>query len=481
MSKRFNLERSTLWSLSWYGFKTAFRFASNMILTRLLSPEMFGVAAIGNAILNGLTMFSDIGLTQGVTRSTREDSDFYRTAWTLQLLRGVLLLLILLVLAVPIGGLYDSSAVTTFLLIVAFSQLAMGLNNIEVLRDMKIADLRRVALIDIAAAIVGLTIMVLWALKQPSHVALALGALCSTATFTLLTWFVYPRSTSRFRLERASTHEMMQLGKWIFISTILAFFIVQMDRLALGKLVALEWVGLYSIAWIWATIPATMLAQWSSQVFFPLVAQTLAQRQGLAAVRTTRRVYVAICVLASVILYGASELLVAVLYPHKYAAVAGLMRPLVAVSVIGAVEHAYSDLLVGFGLPKEKIPGQLLSVVVFLALLWPVFNRVGIEGVIYLLGLASTIRLLWSAWRLHPHLRQDLVFDGLGFLVFLLCAQGLFALNQLTANLWIEAALVAVEVAVGCPIAYGLYKKVRNVHAGDAPPTAPITGPAALP
>jgi O-antigen/teichoic acid export membrane protein len=480
MTKRFNLERSTLWSLTWYGLKTSFRFISNMILTRLLSPEMFGVAAIGNAILNGLSMFSDIGLTQGVTRSKREDTAFLSTAWTLQLLRGVLLMVILFVLAVPVGALYDSSAVTTFLLIVAFAQLAMGLNNIEVMRDYKIADLRRVALIDIAAAIVGLTIMVLWALQQPSHVALAMGALCSTATFTALTWVFYPRTSSRFRLERASTQEMLQLGKWIFISTILAFFIIQMDRLALGKLVPLEWVGYYSIAWIWATIPATMLQQWSSQVFFPLVAQTLAQGRSVAAVRTTRRAYVVICVLASIVLYGASELLVAVLYPQKYAAVAGLIRPLVTVSVIGAVEHGYSDLLVGFGIPKEKILGQLLSVVFFLALLWPVFNFAGIEGVIYLLGAACVIRLVWSAWRLHRHLRQDLFFDALMFVVFLVCAAGVFALNRLAPNLWVEAALVAAEAAIACPIAYSLYKKVRSLHVFDTPPTAPITAPAAL-
>lgn len=481
MKKRLNLERSTLWSLTWYGFKTGFRFISNMILTRLLSPEMFGVAAIGNAILNGLSMFSDIGLTQSVTRSTREDADFYRTAWTLQLLRGLLLMLIVLLLAAPIGALYDSQSVTGFLLIVAFSQLAMGLNNIEVLRDMRTADLRRVALIDIAAAVVGLSIMVLWALQQPSHVALALGALCSTATFTLLTWFCYPRATSGFRLERASAQEVVHLGKWIFISTILAFFIIQMDRLALGKLVSLELLGFYSIAWIWATIPSQMLSQWSSQVFFPLVAQTLAQGRALTAVRTTRRAYVAICVLASVVLYGASELLVAVLYPQKYAAVAALMRPLVAVSVIGAIEQAYSDLLVGFGLPKEKILGQFVSVVFFLALLWPVFSSSGIEGVIYLLGAASAIRVVWTAWRLHPHMPHDLHFDAALLLVFLLTSQALFALNQLPQNRWLEALMVVVQAALACPIAYGLYKKVRGLHAADALQTAPITTPAALP
>ena len=68
----------------------------------------------------------------------------------MQLLRGVVLMLVVLILALPIGWLYDSPAVTSFLLIVAFSQLAMGLNNIEVLRDYRNAELRRVALIDIA-------------------------------------------------------------------------------------------------------------------------------------------------------------------------------------------------------------------------------------------------------------------------------------------------------------------------------------------
>ena len=38
------------------------RFGGNLILTRLLLAEMFGVMAIVNVILAGLVMFSDIGL-----------------------------------------------------------------------------------------------------------------------------------------------------------------------------------------------------------------------------------------------------------------------------------------------------------------------------------------------------------------------------------------------------------------------------------
>jgi O-antigen/teichoic acid export membrane protein len=468
MTRRLDVARSTLWSLIWYGSKTSFRFVSNMILTRLLSPEMFGIAAIGNAILNGIGMFSDIGLTQSVTHSRRNDASFFQTAWTMQLLRGVVLMLVVLILALPIGWLYDSPAVTSFLLIVAFSQLAMGLNNIEVLRDYRNAELRRVALIDITAAIVGLGIMIAWAFVQPDHIALALGALCSTATFTLLTLLWYPREMCRLRLEREAAGEIMHLGKWIFISTILAFFIMQMDRLALGKLVPLEWVGFYSIAWIWASIPAMMLGQWSTQVFFPLVTQVIAQGRDLMSVRKTRRAYGVLTVLASCLMFGASELLVAVLYRENYAPVAGLIRPLVAVALITAMEQSYTDLLNSFGMPNEKILGQLISVFLFAALLWPVFSMAGIEGVVYLLAACGAIRIVWCAWRLHPRMKHDLGFDAALLVGYVVCAEAVFALNQLALNRWVQGSLVAVQTVVVAAAAFALYRGVkRNLGAQE--------------
>jgi O-antigen/teichoic acid export membrane protein len=457
-----NLGRSTFWSLVWYGSKTSFRFISNMILTRLLSPEMFGIAAIGNAILNGIGMFSDIGLTQSVTRSRREDGAFFQTAWTLQLARGLLLMAVVLILAVPVGMLYDSTAVTTFLLVVAFSQLAMGLNNIEVLRDYRIAELRRVALIDLCAAVVGLSIMVAWALMQPDHIALAVGALCSTATFTLLTLLWYPRSNCRLQFERPAAGEILRLGKWIFISTILAFFIMQMDRLALGKLVPLEWVGFYSIAWIWASIPSQMLGSWSTQVLFPLVTRIVAEGRDMAAVRKTRRAYGIVTALASCLLYGASELLVAVLYKDNYAAVATLMRPLVAVAMMAAMEQSYTDLLNGFGIPNEKILGQLVSVVLFIVLLWPAFLLAGIKAIIYLLVATGALRVLWCAWRLHARFRQDLAFDVGLFAAYLVCAEAMFRLNTLAPNRWVQGGAVALEAALAGAAIYALYRGVQR-------------------
>src|SRR5262245_57988175 len=88
------------WSLAGYAVSQVVRFGSNLAMTRLLVPEMFGVMAIASIVMVGLAMFSDLGLRQSIVQSRRGgDPAFLNTAWTLQILRGVLLWAIALTIA----------------------------------------------------------------------------------------------------------------------------------------------------------------------------------------------------------------------------------------------------------------------------------------------------------------------------------------------------------------------------------------------
>ncbi len=87
-----------------YAFSQIIRFGGNLVLTRLLMPEMFGVMAIVNMMMIGLIMFSDVGLLQNIVQSNRgEDLDYLNTAWTIQIIRGFVLFVIALMIS---AGLY---------------------------------------------------------------------------------------------------------------------------------------------------------------------------------------------------------------------------------------------------------------------------------------------------------------------------------------------------------------------------------------
>ena len=62
---------ATKWTLIGHVLSQLLRFGSSLILTRLLSPDLYGVMAVGYMVITGLTMMSDVGLAAGVIQSKR--------------------------------------------------------------------------------------------------------------------------------------------------------------------------------------------------------------------------------------------------------------------------------------------------------------------------------------------------------------------------------------------------------------------------
>ena len=117
------------------------RLGGNLAMTRLLVPEMFGVMALANTLLIGLALFSDLGIRQSIIQNNRGmDSNFLNTAWSLQILRGSLLMLMVLLLAVTISSMtqvqwfssdspYSAPALPYILGILSLSPLIQGFES----------------------------------------------------------------------------------------------------------------------------------------------------------------------------------------------------------------------------------------------------------------------------------------------------------------------------------------------------------------
>jgi len=95
-----------------FGFSQVIRLFSNILLTRLLIPEFFGIMALSQVVFQGLGLFSDLGIGQGIIRSNRADEpQFLNTAWTLQVIRGFVLFLLVLIVAYPVSLFYEKKII----------------------------------------------------------------------------------------------------------------------------------------------------------------------------------------------------------------------------------------------------------------------------------------------------------------------------------------------------------------------------------
>ena len=101
--------RGAAWITFSYALMLVLRFGSNLILTWYLAPRILGVMALVNLFIVGLHMFSDIGIRQCVIQSPRgDDPVFLRTAWTVQIMRGLFLWFCSALIAWPLAVLTGS-------------------------------------------------------------------------------------------------------------------------------------------------------------------------------------------------------------------------------------------------------------------------------------------------------------------------------------------------------------------------------------
>lgn len=268
--------RATFWTVVDYGCSMALRVANSLILTRLLMPESFGLMALVSTLVVGLSLMSDIGLGTSVIRSSRgDDPALLNTVWTLQVVRGVAIFVVLLILTWPMSRFYHEPRLLTLLPALGISVVISGFNSTNLLSMYRHMGVRRLSALDIIAQIAGLLIMIGCAYAFRSVWALIIGTIANTVLRLALSFHrgLIPGIRNRFCWDRESLHSLVHFGKWILLSTAFYFFASQADRLILARLISFSLLGVYSIAYTASDIPRAIINAFAQKVGYPFIAK----------------------------------------------------------------------------------------------------------------------------------------------------------------------------------------------------------------
>ncbi|MCR9111333.1 MAG: oligosaccharide flippase family protein, partial [Rhodobacteraceae bacterium] len=224
--------RSSVFTLGGYALGQVLRLASNLILTRLLFPEAFGMMALVSVILQGLAMFSDVGVSPAIMQSKRgDDQKFLDTAWTIQVIRGVLLWGVACLLAVPVASIYGEPLLAWILPCAGITLLITGFNPTRIDTANRHLLIGRMTGLDLAVQALTVVIAVVLAWTLQTVWALVISGIISSVLVLLAYNLFLPGQRNRFQWERAAADELISFGKWIFLSTICGFLFTQGDKL----------------------------------------------------------------------------------------------------------------------------------------------------------------------------------------------------------------------------------------------------------
>lgn len=313
--------RGSLWTFIGFGAGNLLRLLNSMVMTRMLrDPAAFGLIGLAGVVWQALSMFSDMGIREGVIQHKRDDRVFLDTAWTIHVLRGLMLWICTGALAWPVSHFYSNFPLLVYVLpVMGLGGVIQGLNSINVYTLNRNLEVARLTLLDLGSHIVSIVVMIVWAWFSPTPWALVAGGLVQNSVYLYGSHFLLPGQRCRFRWDPVARRELFNFGKWIFGSTVLTFFAGQTDRLVYGKLITPDELGLYGIAMTLALLPTQIVVQIGSVVAFPLYSRLRNEGGDLNA--GFHRVRMPLVVLAGAMCAGlgaGGAGLVQVIYPTQF-------------------------------------------------------------------------------------------------------------------------------------------------------------------
>jgi O-antigen/teichoic acid export membrane protein len=468
--------RGSAWAMVNYAVGSAVRLGSNLILWRLLYPEAFGLMAIVNVFIQGLAMFSDIGIGQSVVHNPRgEDPKFLDTVWTLQIIRGLGINAFACLAAYPLARFYGRPELTGLVIVVAIGGAIAAFNSTKFFTASRKLAIARITVVDISGQIGGLAAMTIWGYLTHSVWALAVGSLVSPLIRLYLSFAILPGHNDRLGWDRDTIRTVSHFGRWIFISTILTFLASHSDRLIFGRLVSMQRLGVYSIAMVWVTFPIYIIAHLVTVVMFPVFCRLAEQDGSMKKAFTRLRMPLSFaCAWIFSCLGAGGPCLVRLLYDQRADEGGQVIQLLAVGSWFACLESMNESAILAHGKPKQLAFGQLAKVITMALLLPAAGWAFGFFAMVFALSLSEAARYAVSVRAcirlgLSP-VRQDALFSagtalmvGVGLLV----REGYGRMHIHFATVRVDAFFEGLAVfLVLSAIWLGLYGEYRRRNRG---------------
>ena len=388
--------RAGAWTLGGHAIGQGIRLASNLVMTRLLVPEMFGVMAIASMVLAGIGLLSDLGTRQSVVQSARgDDPDFLNTIWVVQIMRGGLICLVGLLSSLGLyfaarAGLFLSHAVYAqpalplVLIVISFTELISGFQSTLLATASRRMLQHLLTYIEIFSQVVGIVTMIIWALFDKSIWALVAGGVVTNIVKTVSSHKLMPGEPNQLKWDKSALNEILHFGKWILLSSALGFLVINGDRLLFGGLINAHTLGVYVIAYFIINSMTQAVGKILGNVAFPVLSETVRSNpEKLVATYYRFRFPLDIGLLfLSGLFFEAGRYVIYFLYDSRYTE-AGAMLQILSLTMIAFRYNVVDECYMALGKPKLLVILIAIKTAVLFTLLPIAFHAYQMPGALW--------------------------------------------------------------------------------------------------
>lgn len=279
-----SIRKSLLYSFGEKYFSLALQLLTTIVISRLITPDEFGVFALALSVAMLVQVFRDLGVGQYLVQEKELTVDRMRAALSILAASSFSLTAIIILSRHTIATFYSSESIGELLLIIAFNFPAMPFGALAMAKFKRDMQFDKIAIVGIVSSSASSLVSLILAFNNYSFYSLAWGTLAGSWTGVAASLILRPQGLPNL----PGTRDIKHVFDYSLLATFNGFIETLEDRLSaltLGKFSDLSNIGLYERATTLAQIfqRAIMQSVWS--VAMPAFAK-ISRDQNVSAVKS---------------------------------------------------------------------------------------------------------------------------------------------------------------------------------------------------
>jgi O-antigen/teichoic acid export membrane protein len=408
-SIRHKVVRSSFWSLGGNWLSRVLGLIKLIILARLLSPIDFGIIGLAILSVNVLNVFSETGVEAALIQKDKIGRTELDIAWTLGIVRGLLLFTLLFLSAGLIASYFDNMTLKPVLRAMSATFLLGGFTNIGIIYFQKELDFKKKVILDSIADISGAVSAVFLAFYIRNVWALVAGTIVWVMVKCLASYSLHPYRP-KIRWDWPVAKNLLNYGKHIFWISVVTFIVTSGDDALVGKLLGLTTLGFYTMAYNIANVPVSSLTGIIGRISFP--AYSIMQKNPERLKEAFRKIFETVLIILlpfTVLIILLARDFTSIFLGDKWLPIVPVLQILCLLGLFRGLANIFSPIQLAVNRPAIQSRNKTLELILFLALLYPFTTKWGLIGAAWAVTLvyftSAIVNALSSASLMSPFLR----------------------------------------------------------------------------
>ena len=440
------------------------RFATNIVLARLLLPSDFGLIAVATVVMLFLEQIRDLGTGTTVIQRKEVSAKLLNTVFYLNTTIGITLALVVYLLAPRLAGALGNPEATHILQAFGGLTLLTSFGHIQHALLRRRMMFQQVGVITTVSAFVTAIVSIGLAAAGAGVWSIVIGMAAANVLGVVMTW-VYSGWRPGLSVSASDFSSVWSFAGYLLLTNIVVFLLQQSDKVIVNRTLGVTALGVYALAQRVLLYPMQSVTVVLTEVLFPAFSRKQDDNAAL------RRAYVrsnsVIGLITFPLMAGAASvapIMVRVLLGDKWHDLVPLMIILAPAGAIQAVSSNASSLLLAKGHSRANVGWSVILGTVILAG-FGVGVRWGLVGMCltYAALLIALTPLMWHVAFRYIDLRiRDYVRALLPVTwMTLLMSAVVVAAGALLRGTMPDLLTFLVQIAIGAAVYIGLLLQFR--------------------